>query len=257
MAQVISVIQEKGGTGKSTIATNLAGMAATQVKKTTKPILGRTPPFPIYKVAIIDCDMPQGTSQSWASIRLENNRQRAANIVATDNQDFQNIWEQPDNLTAWTATNYTELVELVGKLDKDHDLIVIDAPPRIAETTKAALILSTLTLIPLGASAAEIWATADLLNTIEAAKQVKGEVDARILWNRFRASTNSAKELSEAVRTELNLKQLKTRLGYRVAYSEALARGLTALEWTDKQAQAEIKQLGAELNQILKTQLWS
>jgi hypothetical protein len=42
-----------------------------------------------------------------------------------------------------------------------------------------------------------------------------------------------------------------------VAYSEALARGLTALEWTDKQAQAEIKQLGAELNQILKTQLWS
>ena len=31
MAQVIAVIQEKGGTGKSTIATNLAGMAATQV----------------------------------------------------------------------------------------------------------------------------------------------------------------------------------------------------------------------------------
>jgi chromosome partitioning protein len=59
------------------------------------------------------------------------------------------------------------------------------------------------------------------------------------------------------VRTELNLKQLKARLGYRVAYSEALARGLTAAEWTDKQAQAEIKQLGAELNQILKTQLWS
>jgi len=219
MAQVISVIQEKGGTGKSTIATNLAGMAAKRCR-----------------VALVDCDMPQGTSQSWASIRLA---------------------DKPENLTARTATSYTELVRLIDELVPNHDLIVIDAPPRIAESTKAALILSTLTLIPLGASAAEIWATADLLNTIEAAKQVKGAVDARILWNRFRASTNSAKELSEAVRTELNLKQLNTKIGYRVAYSEALARGLTALEWTDKQAQTEMLLLGAELNQILKTQLWS
>lgn len=219
MAQVIAVIQEKGGTGKSTIATNLAGMAAKRCR-----------------VALVDCDMPQGTSQSWASIRLA---------------------DKPENLTARTATSYTELVRLIDELVPNHDLIVIDAPPRIAESTKAALILSTLTLIPLGASAAEIWATADLLNTIEAAKQVKGAVDARILWNRFRASTNSAKELSEAVRTELNLKQLNTKIGYRVAYSEALARGLTALEWTDKQAQTEMLLLGAELNQILKTQLWS
>ena len=219
MAQVISVIQEKGGTGKSTIATNLAGMAAKR-----------------HKVALIDCDMPQGTSQSWASIRLAN---------------------KPDSLMARTAAGYKELVVLVGELEPDYDLIVIDSPPRIAESTKAALILSTLTLIPLGASAAEIWATADLLNTIEAAKAVKGKVDARILWNRFRASTNSARELSEAVRTELDLKQLSTRIGYRVAYSEALARGMTALEWNDKQAQTEMMLLGSELNQILNTQLWS
>jgi chromosome partitioning protein len=219
MAQVISVIQEKGGTGKSTIATNLAGMASKR-----------------RRVALIDCDMPQGTSQSWASIRMGN---------------------KPENLTARTAASYKDLVMLVGELEPDHDLIVIDSPPRIAESTKAALILSTLTLIPLGASAAEIWATADLLNTIEAAKAVKGKVDARILWNRFRASTNSAKELSESVRTELDLKQLSTKIGYRVAYSEALARGMTALEWNDRQAQTEMLLLGAELNQILKTQLWS
>ena len=219
MAQVISVIQEKGGTGKSTIATNLAGMASKR-----------------RRVALIDCDMPQGTSQSWASIRMGN---------------------KPENLTARTAASYKDLVMLVGELEPDHDLIVIDSPPRIAESTKAALILSTLTLIPLGASAAEIWATADLLNTIEAAKAVKGKVDARILWNRFRASTNSAKELSESVRTELDLRQLETKIGYRVAYSEALARGMTALEWNDRQAQTEMLLLGAELNQILKTQLWS
>lgn len=214
MAKVIAVIQEKGGTGKSTIATNLAGMAAG-----------------LLRVALVDADMPQGTSASWAAIRLQN---------------------KPDTLTAKTAGSYQELVELVQELETTNDLIVIDAPPRLVETTKAALILSNLSIIPLGASAAEIWATADLLNTIEAAKAVKPELEARILWNRFRASTKSAKELSEAVRQELKLRQLGTRLGYRVAYSEALARGLTTLEWTDKQAQQEIRTLGKEIGHLLK-----
>lgn len=217
MAQIIGIIQEKGGTGKSTIATNLAGMAAG-----------------LLKVALVDCDMPQGTSASWAAIRLQ---------------------DKPANLTAKTASSYKELVELVQGLEAEHDLIIIDAPPRLVETTKAALILSHLTIIPLGASAAEIWATADLLNTIEAAKAHKPHIEARILWNRFRASTRSAKELSETVRTELKLKQLGTKLGYRVAYSEALARGLTVLEWTDKQAQTEIRTLGRELGQLLKITL--
>mgnify|MGYP002628508816 CR=1 FL=1 len=220
MTKIISVIQEKGGTGKSTIATNLAGMAAKD-----------------RRVVLIDCDMPQGTSQSWASIRLS---------------------AKPENLTAKTVANYRDLVELVNEIEQKFDLIIIDSPPRIAETTKAALILSNLALIPLGASAAEIWATSDLLKTIEAARTAKGEpIDARILWNRFRATTNSAKELSEAVRTELNLKQIKTKIGYRVAYSEALARGITALEWSDKSARTEMQMLGAELNQILKTKMWS
>lgn len=214
MAHIIAVIQEKGGTGKSTIATNLAGMAAA-----------------LHRVALVDCDMPQGTSASWAAIRLQ---------------------DKPDSLTARTATSYQQLVEMVQGLEAEHDLIVIDAPPRIAEMTKAALILSNLTLIPLGASAAEIWATADLLTTIEAAKAHKPNVEARILWNRFRASTKSAKELAEAVRQELKLKQLGTKLGYRVAYSEALARGLTALEWGDKQAKEEIRTLGREIGHLLK-----
>jgi len=219
MTQIIAVIQEKGGTGKSTIATNLAGMADKGLK-----------------VALVDCDMPQGTSASWAAIRLQ---------------------DKPINLTARIAATYQALVEQVQELSANHDLVIIDAPPRIAEITKVALVLSNLTIIPLGASAAEIWATADLIKTLEAAKQVKHDVQAIILWNRFRASTKSAKELSESVSTDLKLKQLNTKLGYRVAYSEALARGLTALEWNDKQAQTEMLALGAELNKILKIAIWA
>lgn len=210
MAKIISIIQVKGGAGRSTIATNLAGLMSTS-----------------KKVALIDCDMPQATAASWASIRQ-------------------------GNLTVATAADHLEVVKQVEKLNDSHDFIVIDAPPRIAEVTKVALMLSELCLVPLGASAAEIWATSDLLKTIDAAKAIKADIDVRIIWNRFRASTKSAQELSEAAHSELKLKELKNRLGYRVAYSEAMARGMTVTEWTDKTAKSEMLSLGKELEKILK-----
>lgn len=215
MSKVIGIIQVKGGAGRSTIATNLTGILSAEGKR----------------VALIDCDMPQGTSASWASIRLANS---------------------PGCLTVATAANHQELVAEVKRLDAEHDYLVLDGPPRIAEMTRAALILSHLCLIPLSASAAEIWATSDLLTTIKEAKAVKPSVDARILWTRFRGSTKSAHELSAAAHDELGLKELKSRLGYRVAFSEALARGLTVTEWPERVAGLEMQVCKDEVTQILR-----
>ena len=216
MAKVIGVIQVKGGVGRSTIATNIAGVMALK-----------------NKTALIDCDMPQGTSASWYSIREQQGK--------------------TGSLTAATAKDHKELVQQVERLSADHQLIIIDCPPRIAEITRAALILSDLCLIPIGASAPEIWATSDLLTTIEEAKKIKPAVDARLIWNRYRATTSSAQELSTAVHIGLGLAELKTKIGMRVAYSDALARGMTVLEWTDKAARDEIGQIATEVAQILRT----
>jgi chromosome partitioning protein len=119
--------------------------------------------------------------------------------------------------------------------------------------TRAALILSHLCLIPLSASAAEIWATSDLLSTIHEAREVKPTVDARILWTRFRGSTKSAQELSAAAQSELGLKELKSKLGYRVAFSEALARGMTAAEWPERTARVEMQSVAREVINIMGT----
>lgn len=215
MAHIIGLVQVKGGAGRSTIATNLAGLFATK-----------------YRTALIDCDMPQGTSASWYALRQQEGR--------------------AENLTMATAATHADLVREADKLHRTHDVILIDAPPRIAETTRAALILSQLCLVPLGASAAEIWATSDLLKTIGEAKAIKPDVDARIVWTRFRAVTKSAQELSEAVSKELKLKELEARLGYRVAYSDSLAQGRTVLEWPDMVAREEVIALGQEVGRILR-----
>jgi chromosome partitioning protein len=216
MAKIIGVIQVKGGAGRSTLATNLAGVMALK-----------------NKTLLIDCDMPQGTSASWYSIRKQAGK--------------------AGELALATAGNHQELVEQVKQHSDDQQLIIIDCPPRIAEITRAALILSDLCLIPLGASAPEIWATSDLLKTINEAKQIKPAVDARLVWNRFRSATSSAQELAAAVRTGLGLAEMKTKLGLRVAYSDALARGMTAIEWTDRAAKDEMAELAKETTQILKS----
>jgi len=215
MTQIVGIIQVKGGVGRSTIATNLAAVFSEKAP-----------------TALIDCDLPQGTSASWYAVRKSE--------------------LPPTNLTLATVRDYRELVAKAKELSGDHRYLIIDAPPRIAEMTRAIIVMSTLCLVPLGASAAEIWSTADLVETINAARVFRADIDVRIVWNRFRAHTREAVELSEAARKELGLRELATRLGYRVAYSEALARGLAVSEWLDKTAHAEVAELASEVKGILK-----
>ena len=211
--KVISLVQQKGGSGRSTLATNIAG------------ILSKA-----HDVTLIDCDVPQGTSASWYAIRREDNH--------------------PGNLNVLTADSYTSLVNQVHGLTTDY--LILDAPPRVEEITRAILMLSDLLLIPLGASAAEIWATTDLLDTIQDAEKTHKSLITRIVWNRYRGYTKSAQELSKAVNTGLPVKSCKTKLGYRVAYAEALGRGLTVAEWSNMTARQEIVALTAEIVKLLK-----
>lgn len=211
--KVISLVQQKGGAGRSTIATNIAG------------ILSKA-----HNVTLIDCDVPQGTSASWYAIRREDNHR--------------------GNLQVLTADSYTSLINQVQGLSTDY--LILDAPPRIGEINRAIFTLSDLLLIPLGASAAEVWATADVLDTIgDEEKKHKGLI-IRIVWNRFRGYTKSAHEISNLVYTELPVKACKSTLGYRVAYSEALGRGLTTAEWGSTTAKHEIVALTAEIVKLLK-----
>lgn len=215
MAKIVSIVQVKGGAGRSTLATNLAATLA-RAGSTT----------------LIDGDVPQGTSLSWGALRQGAGRLGALSVVA--------------------AASHLDLAHKVQQLTGTQDYIVIDGPPRIAEVTRAMLIMSDLCLIPLGPSVAEVWATTDLLKTIEQARLNQHPVDARIVWNRFRGHTRSARELGESVKAELGMPELQARLGSRVAYCEALARGLVVDEWHDKAASAELQALAQEVLSILQ-----
>ena len=211
MTKVIGLIQVKGGAGRSTLATNLAGELAKQ---------GST--------LLVDCDMPQGTSASWIALR------------------------KTRDVAPAIAGNHADLVQVLEAHQSLHDFIVLDGPPRIAEMTRAIMLLSDLALIPLGASAAEVWATSDMLPIIEDARAIKPDLNIRMVWIRYRGYTRSAKEISHSAGRELGLKSMKTKISYRVAYSDALAAGMTVTESTDKTAKSEIQTLTREVIRSLK-----
>lgn len=213
MAKIIGCVQVKGGAGRSTVATNLAGE------------LGK-----IGRTVLIDGDMPQGTASSWAAIRQQ---------------------EGIGNIHADTASDHRELVSKVGKYRDNADFIVLDGPPRIAEMTRAILLLADLSLVPIGASVPEVWATADVVTIIEEASKVR-PVDARIVWTRFRAHTRLAQDLSEQAGKELGMKAMKSTLGFRVAYPEAMGVGRTVAEMPDPNARAEMAALLAEVRRLIR-----
>jgi len=213
-AKIIGIVQLKGGAGRSTIATNLAAGLSQRAT-----------------VALIDCDLPQGTSAAWGVLRREIDR---AGTLVID-----------------TAMHHQELVTAASRLRSQVDYIVIDGPPRVAEITRAILVMSDICLLPLSASAAEVWALSDLFETIKEARQNQYDVNARIIWNRYRKQTRSAREFSEQLEDAFDLPQLKAHLGFRVAYSDVLARGLWAGEWHDAAAKREMSLLINELLDIL------
>jgi chromosome partitioning protein len=214
MSKIVGIIQTKGGAGRSTFATSLAAHFSLREPTT-----------------LIDCDLPQGTSSSWYALRQ--------------------VEVPSKNLLLAKAQNHVELIQKTKEHAVVSGYLIIDGPPRLAEMTRTIMILSDLCLIPLGASAPEIWSTSDLLQTLDEARQYKADIDARLVWTRFRAQTREAQELKDAVQKGLKLKELHTRLGYRVAFSEALARGLSAEEGIDPIARAEASGLANEVQGIL------
>ncbi len=210
MAKFISVAQLKGGAGKSTIATNLAGCLARE-----------------FRTGLIDADMPQGTSMRWAALR-----------------------EDP-RLTVVTAESAADLAREAEALDDLCDVVVIDLPPRSLKFLREIMPFTDLVIMPLTASAPDVWATEQLVEVVREAKKTSKRLKARLVWNRLRASKASDAFLA-GTGEALRAKELSSHLASRTAYVEAMGRGLTVTEWSDAKARAEFETFLGEVREQLR-----
>ena len=123
MAFVVTVAQQKGGSGKSTIAANLAAALAAE---------GR-------RVALLDSD-PQGSVTRWHAERQRHDAARTAPLFF----DHPSGWRVPIAL---------------DKLHREQDVVVVDTPPHAGPDAKAAIRAADLVLMPLQPSPADLWAS--------------------------------------------------------------------------------------------------
>jgi chromosome partitioning protein len=128
MGQVITIAQQKGGSGKTTLAVNLAVYFARQ---------GQT-------VALLDTD-PQGSLGRWFLTR------RAR--LGDPGMDL-------STASAWGVSYECE------KLRKTHDIVIIDTPPKADADLRPALREADLVLIPVAASQLDLWATDGVLDLV-------------------------------------------------------------------------------------------
>ena len=128
MGHVITVAQQKGGSGKTTLAANLA-IGFRQA--------GRS-------VAVVDID-PQGSLGRWFMARAE------ADPALVEGMDFATS-------SAWGITYECR------KLADRFDIVIVDTPPKADSDLRPALRVADLVVVPVSMSHVDLWATEGVLD---------------------------------------------------------------------------------------------
>ena len=206
LSKVITISQQKGGSGKTTLAVHLA-LAFIKYHN--------------LKVAVIDTD-PQGSLGKWFMIRTE---KKVSN----------------DNLTFKTASLWGAQYES-KTLKKDHDIVIIDTPPKIESDARPSIESADLVLIPVAASHVDFWATGAI---VEIAKKANKKILIQI--NRSSQRSKLITKTNEFIKS-LDLSATKTIIGNRQIFASSMGEGKTAVEKQKKSsAIEEIKQLSEQI----------
>lgn len=128
MGHVITIAQQKGGSGKTTLAVNLAVACAARG----------------LSVALLDTD-PQGSLGRWFMARRDR--------LGTAGMEL-------STASAWGVSYECE------KLKKAHDLVIVDTPPKVDADLRPALREASLVLIPVASSHVDLWAVDGVLDLI-------------------------------------------------------------------------------------------
>ena len=209
---VLSIVNLKGGVGKSTVSQNMAVYFATED----------------VKVCIVDTDFEQQTSMKWVEQRGD--RQPRVPVFAITEKAL--------------SSNLAELKE-------NYQLIIIDGTPALSTLASRVLLESDLVIVPITPTGFDLWSFEKFLDRYNDIKSRRTDnLSAYIVLNRYR-KTSFHKGAEEAVK-DFEIGVLETRMGDRMAYQECGVQGLGVVEGKDKKAIEEMTNLCEEVFKILQ-----
>ncbi|TWE05798.1 plasmid segregation oscillating ATPase ParF [Pseudomonas sp. AG1028] len=206
---IIALLNQKGGVGKTTLATHIAGELA---------VRGRN-------VVLLDAD-PQGSALDWTQRRSQQGLPRLFSAVGLARE-----------------TLHQEAPELA--LHADH--VIIDGPPRIAALARSALLAADRVLIPVQPSPYDLWASSEMVSLIREAQVFKPSMRAAFAINRRVSTTIIGREARTAL-ADQPVPALLSEVRQRIVFAESVAAGRLARELApDSAAAREVSNLVDEL----------
>jgi chromosome partitioning protein len=214
MALIITLAHQKGGVGKSTLATNLRGYFASK-----------------YKTALVDID-PQGS---------------LSKLVRTFSDQ---AGRDPEHvIERGSFKTYQDLQALL----EPYQIAIIDTPPYLSQDLEEVFAITNMVLVPCKASPLDFLAIGDTLDLIRAAKAKRPSLLAAVVLTMTITGTDFTTRIrSELEKSEFPV--LATEIGNRVAYMRSLLRSNTVLGGDEnRKAAEEIEALGQELISLLQS----
>lgn len=194
-AKIIAIGNLKGGTGKSTLAVNIACALGCAAKT---------------RAVLVDADS-QGTATEWAA--------RGRLPVAVESLPFEPDADAADGDGAW--------LKAVNGLAAQNDFVVVDLPPHLGTSIVLALVAADLLVVPVTPSGADIKATTKAIDLLRHARTVRGngKPGCLLVPSRVDRRTAAGKEI-EAVLHDFG-EPVAPAVGQRSAHVDAFTAG----EW--------------------------
>lgn len=200
----VAVLQQKGGSGKTMLAINLAAAAHLDGDR----------------ALVVDMDR-QASAFDWSAARQEGSLLDGLAVVKADR--------------AIALPRFKEIA-------RGYDYVFLDGPPRLGDVTQSAAVAADVAVMPIQPGPFDFWAVAETLESLDQADQVReqlGRPPIRRVFVLNRASTNT--RLAREAEAELRKAggELAGVVHQRIAFPDAASRGESVLTSSSTEAAAD------------------
>lgn len=205
---IISILNQKGGVGKTTLSISIAHELARRDSEN--------------EILVVDSD-PQQSSLSWSEVREG---------------------KLPFTVIGFAKKS---LHRDLPSIAKNYRHVIIDGPPRVSELARSCIMAADLVLIPCTPSPYDIWASAETVELLKEATVYKEKLKGVFTINRKIINTAIGRDVVDILK-ETEVPVLNSHVSQRVIFAEAAASGKTVFDIdSDSKAAWEIIRLVDEI----------